>query len=205
MEAVSAAMRAARTLPGIDPGRTLVAGHSEGAQVAASVAANDPFVTHVACLAGAGPTQLFAFIREARAGKLSKLYGEGVSPDEQVRRVLAQWDEMRENPDSNKMWFGHSYAYWASFMRSSTLEELPRTNARILLAEPGEDGPGDLHNLDLLQATLLAHGKNVTALLVEGANHGFQFTKDPKRDDWREIQQTIARWFFEGWPATPAD
>ncbi len=195
VEAISAALRAARTLPGIDLNYTLVVGHSEGAQVGASVAASNPFVTHVACLAGAGPTQLFAFLREARLGRIQS---EGVTADEQVHRVLAQWDEMLRNPDPDKMWFGHSYAYWASFMRSSALEELPRTNARILVARGSEDDPDAVWNIDLIRATLLAHGKDVTAFVVEGANHGFQFPHDPSRDGWREIQQRVVQWFVAG-------
>src|SRR5205823_12330596 len=54
-EAVSASLEAARALPHTDPSRLLVVGHSEGAIVAARVAAENPHVTHVACLAGGGP------------------------------------------------------------------------------------------------------------------------------------------------------
>jgi hypothetical protein len=58
-EANVAALQAAWTLPGIDDSRTLAVGHSEGAIVVARVAAELPKVTHVASLAGGGPTQLF--------------------------------------------------------------------------------------------------------------------------------------------------
>src|SRR5262249_43647371 len=61
-EANGAALRAAWTLPSVDSSRTLVAGHSEGGIVAACLAAELPRVTHVASLAGGGPTQLFDFV-----------------------------------------------------------------------------------------------------------------------------------------------
>jgi dienelactone hydrolase len=54
-EAVHAALEAARKLPGILPGRVLVAGHSEGGIVAARVAAEDRSVTHVAFSRAAAP------------------------------------------------------------------------------------------------------------------------------------------------------
>ena len=65
---MSAGVRAARTLPGVDPARTLAAGHSEGGIVAAHVAAGDSAVTHVAVLAGGGPTQLHDLVELARQG-----------------------------------------------------------------------------------------------------------------------------------------
>src|SRR5262249_40321581 len=57
VEAVNAAVRASQQLPGVDWSRTLVVGHSEGGIVAAHLAAAHPAVTHVAVLAGGGPTQ----------------------------------------------------------------------------------------------------------------------------------------------------
>ncbi len=55
-EAINAAIEAGRMLPGIDQHKLLVVGHSEGGQVAPHVAASNPSVTHVADIAGGGPT-----------------------------------------------------------------------------------------------------------------------------------------------------
>src|SRR5262249_44396631 len=65
VEAVVAALRTARTLPGVDAKRVLVLGHSEGGMVAAHVAAADAGVTHVASLSGNGPSQLFDLVEVA--------------------------------------------------------------------------------------------------------------------------------------------
>lgn len=192
-QAISAALKAARKLPQIDLNRTLVIGHSEGAEVAAAVAAENGFVTHVACLNGAGPTQLFKFLEDAHVGKL---YGPSVKPDEQVQRVLRQWAEIQNSStDCNAMWLGHSYCYWATFMASSALEELPRTRARIFLAS-SDNGMEDESNMDLLRATLLAHGKDVRVALIKGADHAFQVPDHPERDGWRDMQTLIVDWFF---------
>jgi pimeloyl-ACP methyl ester carboxylesterase len=179
----SAAVAAARGMEGVDRTRTLVAGHSEGALVAAGVAARNTFVTHVACLAGGGATQLFSFFQEARAGRLESL---GATPDEQMARLIKQWRDIiahRDNP--NRMWLGHAYPRWATFMSTSVVEQLVRTKASIFVGMGSKDGIDPAASVDLAHASLLAVGNNdVTAVLVPGANHGFQFPDDPTRDGW---------------------
>ena len=92
-EANAAALKAAWTLPGVDAGRTLVIGHSEGAIVAARVAADLPGVTHVASLAGGGPTQLFSLAELASRprpdGGTAAIHGTGLP---------RPWHERRGDP-----------------------------------------------------------------------------------------------------------
>lgn len=192
-EAVSAALRAARQLPLADPSRCLLVGHSEGGIVAARVAAENSFVTHVASLAGSGPTQLFEALADARAGNYD---GMKAPPDQQVARLLADVAAIRADPDNpDKFYFGHPYRRWSSFWSSSTLEELLRTDAQIFIAQGTAEGNVALTSFDVLYATLLAHGKPVTARRVEGADHGFHFADQPARDGWKEIYEAVRNWF----------
>jgi dienelactone hydrolase len=187
VEAISAALKAARMLPAVDPRRLLVVGHSEGAQVAASVAAANEFVTHVACLAGASASQLYLSLRERR------------NDEQSLRDYWRQWRESMEHPDDpDRMRNGHSYRYWSSFLASSALEELPKTNARVFLAQGSLDGPDPAGDLDVVLATAASKGKDVTRALVIGAGHGFAFPKEPLRDGWSQIQRRVLAWFFEG-------
>jgi dienelactone hydrolase len=191
--AISAATAAARMIDGIDRSRSLIVGHSEGALVAAGVAARDPLVTHVACLAGGGVTQLFSFLQEARLGRLKFL---GATPDEQIAGLFKQWREIvLDANDPNRMWLGHAYPRWATFMRRSLLEELQQSKARVFIAAGSEDGANAATSVDLLHATLLSKGRDVTAVLVQGADHGFQFPADRNRDGWTEILQRVSDWF----------
>lgn len=187
VEAISAALKAARTLPGVDKRRLLVVGHSEGAQVSASVAAANEFVTHVACLAGASASQLYLSLRERR------------NDEQRLRDYWGQWRESMEHPDDpDRLRSGHSYRYWSSFLASSALEELPKTNARVFLAQGSLDGPDPEGDLDVVLATAASKGKDVTRALVVGADHGFAFPKEPQRDGWSQIQRRVLAWFFEG-------
>src|SRR5262249_44381219 len=65
VEAVNAALRATHRLEDIDWTRTLVVGHSEGAIVAAHVAATNPLVSHVAVLSAGGAALLFFLVKLA--------------------------------------------------------------------------------------------------------------------------------------------
>jgi pimeloyl-ACP methyl ester carboxylesterase len=193
-EAVNAAMRAARSLSLADTSRTLLIGHSEGGQVVSLLAAENAFVTHVAVLSTTGPTMLFGFMLRAREGKLYPHLPP--DPEKHVAQLLADIAEIYADPDSDEITFGHSHRYWASRWSSSPMELLPRTKARIFLARGSADGSEALINFDLVYANLLAKGKDVTAHLVEGADHGFQRTDQPERDGWKEIFEEVRDWFF---------
>lgn len=195
-EAVSAALRAARSLPFSDPDRCLVIGHSEGGIIAARVAAENPFVTHVAALAAGGPTRFFDFLEAARAGRLY----QDMPPDsgKQVARLMADLSAIWSDPDSSdKFFLGHPYRRWSTFWSSSTLEELMKTQARMFIAQGTADANGGVTGFDVLHASLLVRGKQVVARRVEGGDHGFGFADQPNRDGWKEIFDEIRDWFFQ--------
>lgn len=169
--AVSAALRAARTLPGVDTKRTLVVGHSEGGHVAGRVALSDPAVTHVACLSTSGPTQLFDLMELARQGK----FGDDPRPPaERVQHVVDQWKLVRADPDNpDKFFAGHSYRHWSSYIPNTLRDDLVAVKARVYLAQGTLDTAVPVSSFDVLYAELLARGKDVTAERVEGVDHGY--------------------------------
>lgn len=192
-EAVGAAVRAALSLPGIDPTRSLVVGHSEGGIVAARVAAEDRRITHVASLAGGGPTQLFDLAEIARAD------GSGRDdPEARVREVHAQWARIQADPTSvTRFWKGHPYRRWASFLSSSVLESLLRTDARIYLAHGTADRAVPVAAFDVLRAELAARAKDVTTERIEGADHGFRrTTPSGPPAELRQLMGRVVDWFL---------
>jgi pimeloyl-ACP methyl ester carboxylesterase len=195
-EANVAALRAVWTLPGIDRSRALVVGHSEGGIVAARIAAELPGVTHVASLAGGGPTQLFS---------LAEIRGQprpGDKPGDATRRMQAVYDEwarIQADPDSiSRFWLGHPYRRWSSFLKTSVEAELLRTKARIFLAQGTLDAAVPVTGHDVLGAELRVQGRDVTAERLEGADHGFRRQDDPK-DSTQGMQALFGRlleWFL---------
>jgi pimeloyl-ACP methyl ester carboxylesterase len=171
-EANMAAVRAAWKLPGVDSTRTLVMGHSEGGIVAARVAAELPGVTHVASLAGGGPTQLFDFVAISGHTRPDDKPGDAAR---RMQEVYDDWKKIQADPDSIKhFWKGHPYRRWSSFLEHSVLDELIRTKARIYLAQGVLDPVIPVAAHDMLVAELRAQGRYVSEERVEGVEHGFQ-------------------------------
>lgn len=195
-EAVTAALRAARSLSLADHSRCLLIGHSEGSIVVSRVAAENGFITHVATLAAGGPTILFELIEEAREGRLYATLPP--DPDKQLAQLLADIAAIHEDPrNPEKLVLGHPHRYWSSFLPSSEMEELSSTKARIFIAHGTADRKVAVTNFDVLYAHLLALGKDVIARRINGADHSFGFADQPNRFGWKEIFEEIRDWFFQ--------
>jgi pimeloyl-ACP methyl ester carboxylesterase len=196
-EANVAALRAVWTLPGIDRTRALVIGHSEGGIVAARVAAEVPDVTHVASLAGGGPNQLFSLAESRGQPRPDD------KPGSAARRILAvydEWAKVQEDPDSTtRFWLGHPHRRWSTFLKTSVTEELLRSKAKVFLAQGTLDTAVPPTGHDVLVAELKAKKRDVTAVRVEGADHGFRKQDDPKGspEGMRMILGQALEWFLE--------
>lgn len=194
-EANRAAIDDALKLPGVDPSRVLVAGHSEGGLVACRVAAMEPRVTNVCSAAGGGVTQLFDLMVLARSGE----FCNGSAGPECEQNLINGWREVLKDPESaDKMWLGHANRRWSSFLASSPLEELAKTRARVYLAQGGADRAVAPASCDALYAQLLSRGRDVTANRVEGADHSFARTDGSgNRDDgWNELWADVVAWYL---------
>lgn len=192
-EAVNAATRAACSMKSIDETRLLVLGHSEGAQVACAVAAANPAVTHVAAMAGGGPTQVFDFIRFARQGVM---YDPNATPQQRIDAFLADWQKVLDDPTAtDKFILGHSHLRWSSFAQSSPIEAILKSQAKVFIAQGTEDTNSLPASAEVLYAELLARGRDVIYERVEGANHGFM-TKDDQGEGWVKTNGKAVEWFL---------
>ncbi|HJZ94236.1 MAG TPA: alpha/beta fold hydrolase [Gemmataceae bacterium] len=195
-EANAAALKAAWTLPGVDPGRTLVIGHSEGGIVAARVAADIPAVTHVASLAGGGPTQLFSMAELAVRPRRDDGPGEA---EQRRQEVYDEWNKIQADPEStSKFWRAHPYRRWSTFMQSSLTAELLRSKARVYLVHGTNDAATPVTAFDLARAELAVRNRDVTAERLEGADHGFRTESMPagSPDGFRAVFGRVLAWFL---------
>jgi dienelactone hydrolase len=193
-EAVTAALWAARTLPRANPAKVLVSGHSEGGIVASKVAADEPTVTHVGVLAGDGPTQLFGLLQAARSGQLCGGMAQG---DECVRRILEQWQAVLRDPMSpDKMFLSHPHRRWSTFLASSPAEELRKSKARVFIAQGTADQAVPAITAEVLHASLLAQGRDVTYLKLDGADHTFAMPGDQTGAGMLSVFERMLDWFL---------
>jgi pimeloyl-ACP methyl ester carboxylesterase len=188
-EANAAALRAVLARPDIDPSKVLVVGHSEGGIVAARVAAEVPAVTHVAPLGCGGPTQLFSLAALARSK------APPGQEDATAEAVYVDWQKILANPESiNDFWKGHPYRRWSTFLKSSVVEELKRSKAKIFLAQGTADESESVLGFDVLRAELLAQGRDVTAHRVAGGDHGFRISGTS--GGLPDMMEKVLDWFF---------
>ncbi len=192
------ALRACLSLPNIDTARVMVLGHSEGADVAAFVAAAMKEVTHVAPLSGGGPTQLFGLC-ELRARALP-----GDQPGDADKRRDAfyqEWDKVLADPQSiDAMWMGHPHRRWSTFLSRSPVEALCRSKANVYLAHGTEDQSSPVTDFDLTKAELRARGRNVVAERITGADHGYSPANQPQGGPPVEFDALLTRvvtWFLK--------
>lgn len=198
-EAVRAAVVAASSLPTIDASRVLVAGHSEGGIVAARVARLDPSVTHVALLAGGGPTQLYDLVELARAGTFFRRIS-GDDPEARVAYVLERWKQIQAYPAAaDSIFFGHSFRRWYSFLSTSPVEELEHTDARVYLAQGLDDDAVRPETIYMACAEMRARRRSgdVRCDAVPHADHSFALTDGSGTDGWAAVWTRIIDWFLD--------
>lgn len=196
-QAVIAATKTARNLPGIDSKKVLLLGHSEGGCVAAHVGSTLNFITHIANLSCGGPTQLFDLIILAyrkQSTSESDLQGE-----KRAKTLLAEWRKIQKNPHSTTSFFeGHPYRYWSSFGKKSIIEDLQKTKSRIFLANGTKDQSVPIESFDLLYASLVSREKDVTAERILNVNHAYE--RDEKNNTGNGLLKLfthIVNWFLE--------
>jgi pimeloyl-ACP methyl ester carboxylesterase len=192
--AIDAAVEAARALPEVAPGPILLIGHSEGGISAAAVAAINDRVTHVAILSGGGPTQFYDLMDGAKKGYF---FGADEDSAERVNYLLGEWKNILADPDNpDSLFFGHPWRRWSSFLKSSTLEDIEKSRARIYVAQGTEDDAVAPESFDFLKAGLMARNRDAIFDLVEGANHSFAFA-DRREDGWTLLMRRVVSWFLE--------
>lgn len=200
-----AALRAAWTVDGIDPAKTLVLGHSEGALTASFVAAELPQVTHVAPLAAAGPTQLFSLASLAAEPRPGDQPGDA---NKRREAVYTQWKTVLADPDSiDKYWMGHPHRRWTSFLKYNSVDLLKKSKAKIYLAHGTLDTSSHIGELDVLRAELAAIGREFVAERIDGVDHGYGKPNPPPGppQGLQELFTRILAWFFDGAMATATE
>lgn len=161
--------------PTVDVSRVVVAGFSEGADVAAAAAAVDPRITHVACVSGAGASQLFDLICLRRRAMLRA----GRSHEEVEKAIAALEEEYRQvfaEPRAiDKFFLGHAYRRWASFAAHAPVDSLKKSRCKAFLAHGTADESVPIESFDLMTVDLFRAGrKDVTIRRYPGRDHSLR-------------------------------
>lgn len=165
----------------VDSKRILVAGHSEGAPVAAKTATLNAKVTHVACFAGPGLTQFYDFILDARkkvlTGELSPEAGQA-----KIDTLLTVYQKIYRSPSSTtQFWEGETYQRWTSFSESMG-ENLLKLTIPVYVAIGTHDANTMGENADIIPVLFAQRQKsNLTYRACAHCDHWFTDTRNGRK------------------------
>ena len=187
VQTIAAAIEAARTLPGINPDRVLVIGHSEGGIIALRLSNVSRSVTHAASLSGGGPTFL------AHIADYSRLRGRDPEKD-----VYDCWKHVQAEPDAtDKFCWGGTYHQWASFMRTSIIQEAVQSKAKLYFVHGSADKQNSIFGFDVLRAELAAHGRAAVFERIEGADHALDLPGQEPPEGLQQVFTRVVDWFLQ--------
>ena len=166
----------------IDSSKIVVCGVSHGSDVASQIALINKNVTHLACIAGNGLLQTYNFIndvrKEYRNGKISESEAE-----KQTQDLFKKFQKIYANPTSQEKWWGHTFKYWYSFFKESTVSKLLKLSIPIFFAKGTEDESGCIEGSDIIPIEFIRHNKdNLTYKSYWGVNHMF------KKNEGKQIE-----------------
>ena len=183
----------------IDTSLILVAGHSEGGLVAATIGNKmKDRISHVAILAGEGPSQLYSLYKFADRGVF---FNTEILSSSQLRidSLKSAWKNILKDPYSvtNKFW-GFTYLRWSSFLSTSVSEQLDGYSGNIFIIQGEADQQVYPESAVVLYTSLLAKNKNVQLDMVSGADHSFNNENNPTRaDGWVKSIHKVLNWFIK--------
>lgn len=158
----------------VDNGKTVVAGFSEGADVAAGIASAYKGVDKLVLLSPGGTSTYFDFLINIRkdVANNSITYNEG---ELKIDTLINQIKLISESPNSNKLtWLGHSYRRWASFS-NPTVDMLLKVKIPILVISGSADRNVPIESSDFIRIEFARRRKyNLTCKEYHNCNHLFQ-------------------------------
>ena len=182
----------------IDTSKILVAGHSEGGIVASRVAnLMTDMISHVAILAGEGPSQLYSLYRFAQDGTFFNTLEYNLPSDSlRINYLMDVWYDILSNPTSTeKKFWGFTYLRWSSMLRTSVIDELSNYNGNIFLLQGSADKTVHPESATIAYVALLSIGKKIRLEIIENADHSFNLMDKPDEDGWKHAIELILSWF----------
>lgn len=162
---------------GLNPSRIIVVGHSEGASIAAAVAAALPKVSHVIYASGGGGNPLFeAFLR-----RKNRAQGNPQVEDDYIKEAIRDWRQMMAHPENTqKLFSGHPSQYWLAQVKSNSAEDLKRSDAKVYVIQGTKDQDASVEASDLLVSELVVAGKELEYKRIIGADHSYEINGESR-------------------------
>jgi pimeloyl-ACP methyl ester carboxylesterase len=166
-----------RTLIGcpiVEGGQVTLIGFSEGATVAAAVAAQAPeLVGRLVLLSGGGPSQMFELALLARTRGRDR---PSEVVEDEVTGLMRQFrDMLAPDADPRRMFLGHPWSRWRGFLPEALLDDLLRLEMPVFVGHGSQDSSVPVASVDLIEVEFIRHGKrNLTVRRYPDLDHQFR-------------------------------
>lgn len=154
--------------------RVVLAGHSEGADVAAAAAVRlgPAHVSRLVFLGSGGATQMYDVLLIARR------HFADLDPARREDRLAGLRDEFRSilaRPEGDEDWQGHPVRRWAGFFPHAPLDDLLALDGvPVFVGHGSEDRSVPVEAADLIAVEFLRRGRTgLTYRVYAGADHSF--------------------------------
>jgi pimeloyl-ACP methyl ester carboxylesterase len=168
----------------------LLVGSSLGGVVAADVTARDSRVTHLLMMAsGGGWTQ-------AEEMTLFVERGQGPPGISTVEELNAKLDEIRADPDSGEVWYGHPYRMWSSYLWFRPMDGITTRPIPIFLAQGTADEATPVESARAMRDEFARLGlTNLTYVEYPGLDH--HFSNEAGESRLSDLQEDVYAWVSE--------
>lgn len=195
-----AAMDAAAIVPGADPARVYLLGHSLGGMLA-PYTAQRARATHGVILMAAAAVPLDQTIERQVAAQMKSAGTSQADIDKRIDQIKQQFTQIREGKmTGSAQAFGAPAHYWADLLRRDIPAEMKKIGVPVLVLQGGKDIQVSQQDYDLIKTALagkkaefkLFPNLNHLMMPVEGDSTGAEYGKPGHVDP--EVVKTIADW-----------
>ncbi|MBN4073103.1 prolyl oligopeptidase family serine peptidase [Crocinitomix catalasitica] len=149
----------------IDSQNIFIVGYSEGGDIAAQVASEREDISGVILIACGGYSPLQEAEIYSKKGLIKRIF---------AKRFKKKAKKILSDPQSEKMWMGHTYKRWASYLNEAPIFYLQKTSIPILSIHGTKDNNCPVESSLYLRDEFLKMGReNYELTLFKGCNHSF--------------------------------
>lgn len=176
------------------PTHVAVFGYSEGFYVAAKLAVQNKYITHLGIGGGGGYSDFYDFV----LSNLKEVTAKTKSADSAIAvnsTIISSLEKIMEEPESLKMKYGYTFKRWASFAEPA-LANLIQVNLPIYQVHGTDDDNTPIESAYAVPVEFARLKKtNLTFKAFPGANHSLITHADGKEvDHWNEMLSDFFSW-----------
>lgn len=126
------------------------------------------------------------------------MYDPDALPQQRVDALLDDWNKVLAKPfATDKFILGHSHLRWSSFLKTSPIEAILKSKAKVFVATGTADTNSLPASSEAFYAELLARGRDCTYERIEGGDHAFMTKDDQHGQGWFEANKKAVNWFLD--------